>query len=252
MNKLILSRASVILANSKFVHAITIRTGLPRQKISTIYNGVDLTRFDIKDHEITNLRTQLGVPKGKLVIGFVGRLGSERKNELLVYKLVGELNQRFQGITCLVLGGSYDGKDKTFNRCKTDAKKFGKGADIRLLGQRYDVPAILSLIDLLLVPSRQEPFGRVVLEGMAAGVPVIGSNEGGIPEMIIDGHNGFLRSPDDLMGWLEIAEVLLRDPATRKRIAENGKKTVEEKFTLNQMAHKIATTYLDQLGISKL
>jgi glycosyltransferase involved in cell wall biosynthesis len=107
------------------------------------------------------------------------------------------------------------------------------------------------LIDLLLVPSRQEAFGRVVLEGMAARVPVIGSNVGGIPEMITDGHNGFLRSPDDLKGWLAMAESLLREPVRRNRIAENGRKTVEEKFTLNQMAHNIATTYFKQLGMTK-
>lgn len=251
MNRLVLSQANIIFSNSNFVKTTAIQTGLPKEKIYTVYNGVDLTRFDSKKQKIQKVRNELGISKDILIIGFMGRLGLEWKNESLVYHLADELSQRLKGFTVLVLGGPYDGQEETFNRCRYNAKKFGKGADIRLLGYRDDIPAVLSLIDLLLVPSRQEPFGRVVLEGMAAGVPVVGSNNGGIPEMIIDGHNGFLRSPDDFKGWLAIAESLLTDSAERERIGRNAKKTIEEKFTLNSMARKIATTYFDQLGISK-
>ena len=251
MNRLILSQASLILANSRFVHTTAIKAGLPKEKIHTIYNGVDLTRFEVQQKETDKVREVLKISRDRLIVCFMGRLGLEWKNESLVYYLVGELSQRMEGITLLVLGGPYDGYKETFNRCKNNAKKLGKGADIRLLGYRDDIPAVLSLIDLLLVPSREEPFGRVVLEGMAAGVPVVGSNNGGIPEMITDGHDGFLRSPDDVKGWLAIIESLLTDPIRRERIGRNAKKTIEENFTLNNMAHKIASAYFHQLEMTK-
>jgi glycosyltransferase involved in cell wall biosynthesis len=251
MNRLILSQANIIFANSRFVHSTTIQAGLPKEKIHTIYNGVDLTRFEVKNKETNRIRRELEISKDRLVLCFMGRLGLEWKNESLVYELVGELSQRLVGITCLVLGGPYDGEHKTFERCKINARDLGRGTDIRLLGHRNDIPEILSLVDILLVPSKEEPFGRVVLEGMAAGVTVVASNNGGIPEMIIDGHNGFLRSPDDLKGWLAIAESLLSDARQRERIGRNARKTIEDKFTLTKMAQKIALAYFDQLGITK-
>ncbi|MCY0869293.1 MAG: glycosyltransferase, partial [Firmicutes bacterium] len=83
--------------------------------------------------------------------------------------------------------------------------------DVLFLGKRDEVAPLLSLADLLLLPSQKESFGLVALEAMACGVPVIGSRAGGIPEVVEDGRSGFLLPVGDVGGMAECATLLLKD-----------------------------------------
>jgi len=243
INRLILSQASEILANSKFVHKATIEKGLSVEKVFTIYNGVELKLFELKETAEQRARKIINIPIDRLTIGFIGRLGLEWKNEPLVYQLAGELNNRMKEVTLIVIGGPSDGNKGTFDRCRKNADKMGGTADIRFLGNRSNVPEILPAIDVLLVPSNEEPFGRVVIEGMAAGLTVIGSDNGGIPEIITDGKDGFLRPPEDFDAWVSLLESILKNKELRKRIGENARKTVEERFNIDNMIDKIVKIY---------
>jgi glycosyltransferase involved in cell wall biosynthesis len=251
-NRRILSQASMILAISDAVHEACLEARLPKNKIFTIHDGVDLKHFHVKEDMILKVRRDLGIEKDRLVIGFVGRLGVEWKNEPLVYRLVGKLSQRNERISLLVVGGPYDGKNETFEKSKKLARELGGKAEIRFLGSRKDVPAVLPAMDVYLVPSKEEPFGRVVIEGMAAGLPVVGSNNGGIPEMITDGQDGFLCSPEDFNGWITAVRTLLEKPELRRRIGLNARKTVEKRFTLGKMIEKVARIYFVLLERKKL
>jgi glycosyltransferase involved in cell wall biosynthesis len=242
-NRLILSQANITLTISDAVHRACLEANLPKDKIVTIHDGVDIGRFLVKEEIQLKVRNDLGIAEDSIVIGFVGRLGVEWKNEPLVYRLVGELSQQIENLSLLVVGGPHDGKDETFIKSKKLAEKIGGKTKIMFLGSRNDVPAILPAMDIYLVPSKEEPFGRVVIEGMAAGLPVVGSNNGGIPEMIKDGQDGFLRSPDDLNGWVAIVKTLIEDKELRKRIGENARKTVKERFTLDEMVKKVMNEY---------
>ncbi|MFC1868977.1 glycosyltransferase family 4 protein, partial [Thermodesulfobacteriota bacterium] len=128
------------------------------------------------------------------------------------------------------------------------AKGLGGTADIRFLGDRTDVPEILPAMEVLLVPSKEEPFGRVVIEGMASGITVVGSDNGGIPEIITDGQDGFLRSPEDLDAWVSMVNTILKNAELRKKIGENARRTIEERFAMDDMIKKIADIYFEMLG----
>lgn len=247
INKLILSMASRILAISGVVHQACLRAGLPAQKLLTIHDGLALKQFISKWDFSERSRQHLGISEGANVIGFVGRLGVEWKNEPLVYRISGELTKKMKNLTLLVIGGPHDGSQETFKKSVTLAKKICGKTDIRFLGLRNDVPKLLPAIDVLLVPSKDEPLGRVVIEGMAAGLPVIGSNTGGIPEMITNEYDGFLLPPNDLVGWLKITEKLLLEESLRSRIGKNAKKTVEKRFKLETMASKVANMYFEEI-----
>jgi glycosyltransferase involved in cell wall biosynthesis len=246
-NRLILSQASKILAISHAVHRACLEARLPEEKTITIHDGVDLNRFHLKQDAGSKARTDLDIPKDEFVIGFVGRLGVDWKNEPLVYRLVGELSEWIENICLVVVGGPYDGKNETFEDSKRLARELGGRAEVRFLGGCNDVASVLPAMDVYLVPSKEEPFGRVVIEGMAAGLPVVGSNNGGIPEMITDGYDGFLRSPDDLNGWGSVVKALIDNKDLRKNIGKNARKTVEDYFTLEKMIEKVANIYLDLL-----
>jgi glycosyltransferase involved in cell wall biosynthesis len=246
-NRLILSQASMILAISDAVHRACLQARLPKERIVTIHDAVDLKRFYAKEDMEQRVRKALGIAEDRFVVGFVGRLGVEWKNEPLVYRLVGQLSQHIENLSLLVVGGPYDGKNETFEKSKRLAKELGGKAEIHFLGSRNDVPAVLPAMDVYLVPSKEEPFGRVVIEGMATGLAVVGSNNGGIPEMITDGQDGFLCSPDDLNGWIGIVKALIEDKDLRKRIGKNARKTVEDHFMLEKMIEKVAEIYFNLL-----
>ena len=110
------------------------------------------------------------------------------------------------------------------------AREFGLGADVEPLGEQELVTPILSVADLLLLPSAQESFGLAALEAMACNVPVVASNVGGSPEVIEDGVTGFLHPPEDLRAMADSAITLLSDPALWERIAAAGWRAVQQRF----------------------
>ncbi len=246
-NRIILSLASKIISISDAVHMACLDARLPSNKIITIHDGVDPELFPEKSKKEAEVKKTLAIAENKIVIGFVSRLGVEWKNEPLIYNLARQLNKEFKNIIILIAGGPYDGKEKTFYKSKELAKRLGGNTDIQFLGNIKNVPEILPAMDVLLVPSKKEPFGRVVLEGMAAGLPVIGSNNGGIPEMITDGHNGFLRPPDNIDEWTKIVSTLIINPKLRKEIGINALKTVQKEFTLEKMIANVAQEYIKLL-----
>ncbi|HEY3243809.1 MAG TPA: N-acetyl-alpha-D-glucosaminyl L-malate synthase BshA [Phycisphaerae bacterium] len=110
------------------------------------------------------------------------------------------------------------------------AHDLGIGRDVLALGEQDQVVPLLSVADLFLLPSSQESFGLAALEAMACSVPVIASEVGGLPEVIDDGINGFLKQPDDLDGMADQALILLTTPALHRRVAEEARRKVEQRF----------------------
>ena len=94
-------------------------------------------------------------------------------------------------------------------------------------GQQSDMPSVMAAIDVLLLPSWEEPFGRVVAEGMAAGTAVVATNVGGPAETITDGHDGLLAPPKDPGAWATAINRLLDDPAWARSLGENGRVAAE-------------------------
>ena len=92
------------------------------------------------------------------------------------------------------------------------AAQLGVADRVAFLGEREDVPDILAALDLLLVPSWEEPFGRVVIEAMSMSVPVIATNVGGPAEVVRDGEDGILLPPGRPATWAAVAFELLSDP----------------------------------------
>jgi glycosyltransferase involved in cell wall biosynthesis len=248
-NRLVISQADLIIAISDAVHKACLQARLPARKIITVHDAVEPESFPEKSKTEAEVKKTLGIAQTKIVIGFVGRLGVEWKNEPLVYNLAGQLGKQIKDLVLLVVGGPFDGEEDTFNKSKELAKKLGGDTEVIFMGERRDIPQILPAMDVYLVPSREEPFGRVVIEGMAAGLPVVGSNNGGIPEMITDGHDGFLCAPDDLPGWIAIVKTLIEDRELRKRIGIEAMKTVEKRFRLEDMINKIVKEYCKLIEI---
>ena len=111
--------------------------------------------------------------------------------------------------------------------------------------ERYDkIKEIYSKSDIIVFPSVwQEPFGRIAIEAMSFGIPVVGSNVGGIKNIIIDGKTGFLVDPFDLKGWKDKINLLVRDRKLRLKLGREGKKIALKEYNVDIIAKKFEGIY---------
>ena len=114
---------------------------------------------------------------------------------------------------------------------------------VHFLGERDDVPAVMAALDVLLVPSWWEPFGRVAIEAMAMGVPVIATAVGGTTEVITDGVDGRLVAPKEPGLWAAAALELLADPHRRAALAAAGGRRVRAEFAPGRHAQRMVELY---------
>ena len=105
------------------------------------------------------------------------------------------------------------------------------------------MPSLMAAITLLVVATEAEPFGRVILEAMASGKPVVGTASGGTPELVQEGQTGFLVPPLDPEAMARAILRLLKNPEEAKRMGENGRRRVEAEFSLEVHVQKIQALY---------
>ena len=169
----------------------------------------------------------------------IGRL-NEAKDHIGLLKAWAKISRVKQGLRLVIVG---DGKLRvTLQNMVTE---FGIADSVIFLGQLDDIPSIIARMDLMLLPSKREGFPISILEYMAMGKPVIATRVGGVPEIIKHGYNGILVSPEDpnslsqaILGYLENRKLF-------KKLADNGKKTVEEKFSTIPLLKKYESLYKD-------
>ena len=137
-------------------------------------------------------------------------------------------------------------------RVEERARDLGLGADVVLLGELPAVEEALCNATVFLLPSASESFGLAALEAMAAGVPVVGSSVGGLPEVVLDGECGALLPPDDLDGMVEATLRYIRDPALRAKHGERGRERAVTDFSVDASVEAYLAVYERALGRSRV
>jgi glycosyltransferase involved in cell wall biosynthesis len=199
--------------------------GIKRDFIATIHNGIDVDSFSVKVDKKKKFE-ELGLESGSKVVGAVSRLYEPTKG----IKILLEASKMVQSKVSseLLIVGS--GKDE--NKLKKTAGDLGVRA--LFLGERTDISEILQVMDVFVLASFYEGFPVVILEAMAAGLPVVATNAGGSREAVLDGKTGFIvetGNPDKLA---EKIEILLKDNKIRKKFGKAGFKRVKENFSIDK------------------
>jgi len=211
-------------------------------KVQTIYNGVDLKRFgDVLENAVLT-KEELGIDNEKFVIGIIGVFDKCKGHIYLFHAVEKLLEKGYKNIVCLVVGDGREREDlKGFivNRSLTDYIKF--------LGYRSEIPELLKVMDIVVMPSIQESFPRVPLEAMAMKVPVIATNVGGLPESIDNGKTGILVPPRDVISLYEAIKHLIENPELRKKMGEEGRRRVGERFSMKNNVRETERLYLEVL-----
>ena len=218
------------------------RLHLPEARLVTIPNGVDAARFR-KPQVREAARRALDLRKEDRVIGSAGRLDEPVKGYSVLLSAFRIIAARRADTICLVAGS---GPAEPALRAAADAA--GWGSRFRFLGERQDMPDFLQALDLYVQPSRLEGFGLAALEAMAAGLPVVASRTGGLPEVISDGATGELVPPGDPGALAESILALLADPDRRSSYGALGARRAAQSFPLEGMVRSWAELYREVLG----
>lgn len=219
--KFLFSKADRVLACSRYVAASI--TGC-HGRLSVIYNGVDTGVFIRKT----------GAPHERFRIGIMGTVN--RKKGLFEFVRMAEfLAPRIPDARFVVIGAAKPGEEDVARELEADVTRRGLGARFEWKGFSPEPQRDLAGIDVLVVPSRYEAFGRVIPEAFACGTPVVATRCGGPEEVIEDGQNGFLCPVDDIEGLGEAVVRLYGDPACYARIAAAARADAERRFSLERM-----------------
>lgn len=210
-----LTDAMIAVSGSVGDH-VAARLGIGAGAIEVIPNGVDPARFEGRDRDAA--RRAFGLEPGQMAIGLVGRVCEQKGQEDLVEAAV-LLSRRGLDPAILMAG---DIEDRALHaRLAARIGEAGLGDTVRFLGHVDDAAGLYEALDLLVAPSRWEGFGLMLVEAMAAEVPVIAAESGAIPE--VAGGAALLVPPRDPVRLAEATAVLLSDPARRTGMAEKGR-----------------------------
>jgi glycosyltransferase involved in cell wall biosynthesis len=210
-------------------------------KVRIIYNGIDLSKFDI---EKTGglVRSDFGIGKGEFVVGIIGMFDRIKGHTYLFRALHRMAANGRNDFICLVVG---EGRER--DEIRRDVYEKELHDRVKFLGYRNDIPDLLRLMDVVVMPSLQESFPRVPLEAMAMKVPVIASTVGGLPESVIHGETGILVPPGDSVSLHDALMYLYRNPDVRKKMGEAGRKRVEGNFNIESNIRATEALYLEIL-----
>lgn len=218
---------TLVCGNSRAVVEELATEGISTKRLRLIYNGIDLAPYDTP-FDRSAVRTQFGIPDGALVFVLVANLIPYKGHADLIKALASIKNALPKPWLVLCIGRD----DGIGTDLQQKADSFGVGSNIRFLGSRSDVPLFLRLADVGVLCSHEEGFSNAVLEGMAAGLPMVVTDVGGNAEAVLDGVTGYVvpaHNPECLADAL--LKVALADD--RALMGDRGRERVAENFSMN-------------------
>jgi glycosyltransferase involved in cell wall biosynthesis len=227
--------AARVVANSKATADAFVACGGRGELTRVIPNGIDAGPFDaVSDGEAARLRDDLGLA-GVPVLGLFGRFAPWKGQEIAIGAMT-----HLPGVHLLLVGDALFGEDECKTRILSLIDRHGLADRVHRLGFRHDVPAVMKACDVVLhCSTAPEPFGRVIVEGMLAGRPVIATAAGGAAEILVDGRTGLLIPGGDAGRLASSVRRLLDDPAATQAMAARGAAEARATYRLDAIVHAV-------------
>src|SRR2546430_1915608 len=207
-----------------------IAAGLSPRKIAIIGNALPTAAF-------TTAPAALPKRPGVVRVGMVARMNHRYKNHSGFLRIAAQINQRMPEVEFLLVGDGPLRQD-----LEREAASLGLGASAIFLGDRQDMPAVLASLDVAVLTSDSESLSNVILEAMAAGLPVVAYGVGGNAELVNE-ERGVLVPAGDEEGFAAVVERLLASPSMRLQLGRNGRKFAQENFSLERVLARYEACY---------
>ncbi len=204
---------------SNNIKQVMISDGVPEGKLVVIHSGIDLKKFD-NDFPMSDFKKTIGIPEDNLVVGTIASM-SKDKNYPNLLSAAKKVLQRCENVTfCAVGAGPDEVKIRDF------ARTLGIENDFIFTGYRKDIGNFLKIFDIFVLASSFEGLGTSLLDAQTCGLPLIGSDVGGIPEVIEHTVNGYLVPPENSDALADAIIELLQNNEKRASFGDAGKSSV--------------------------
>lgn len=228
--------ASLVIANSQASKTAFVQAGGRANLIEVVYNGFDLKNYQNDESDINKLQQQLGL-EGKFVVGHFSRLAPWKGQHILIDALA----QCPQEVTAILVGDALFGEQDYVQKLHQQVAELGLENRVKFLGFRSDIPQLMAACDLVAHTSTSpEPFGRVIVEAMLCGKPVVAAKAGGVMELVEHGLNGFLVTPGEPEELAQVIITCLQETEITATIANNARTTASRRFDVAIINQQIA------------
>jgi glycosyltransferase involved in cell wall biosynthesis len=233
-----------VIVNSEATRSAFVQSGGSEAKTRLVYNGIDASPFDtISDAEVQRIREALGT-EGVPCVGVFSRLAPWKGQHVLLDALTD-----VPGVHALLVGDALFAGDQSYARALQDqARRLGIADRVHFLGFRSDIPALMHAVDVVAHTSTApEPFGRVIVEGLLAGRPVIATRAGGASEIINHEKTGYLVPPGDAQILADVLRTLTGPGSSEgttirkdvQQVVDAGSSMARTRFSVDRMHNGI-------------
>ncbi|MFB3068191.1 MAG: glycosyltransferase family 4 protein [Acidobacteriota bacterium] len=212
----------------------------PPEKFVKIYSGIEVERFRDQAPR-PELKRQFGIEAEELVIGIVSKLWEGKGHEHLIDAMARLLESGYR-VKLLIVGDGY-----LEEKLREKVKSLGIEKAVVFTGFWSNVPEMTAILDVSVLPSFYEGMGRVVLEAMAAGKPVVASRVGGLTELVEDQVSGYLIPPGDVNALVKRLKTLITDPDLRQKMGQEGAHRIRPEHSAETMVKMTHQVYLRHL-----
>ena len=209
------------------------RCPLREEQVVVIPNAIEIDRYDPAACTPGRFRKGLQVPREALLVGTVGRLDRQKGQGDLI-RAARRVGERHPEVRFVIVGEETFGEEGIRGELESLATALGLSDMLFFAGFRKDIPAVLRDLDLFVLPSHSEAFGIALVEAMAMGLPTIGTDNLGVPEIINDGRTGLLVPPKDPPALAEAICRLIEDKGLRARLGAAARVEVCKRYSLAQ------------------
>ncbi len=229
-----------VIAISEGVRAMLVASGVEPARIHLVPSGVEVERFAAAPGSRAAARARYGMENGRWLAVVVGAL-EERKGHAVLLDAVASYRDPRLRVLC-----AGDGSLRAPLIAR--AASLGLGEVVRFLGPLADVAPMLAAADALVMPSHHEGLGVAALEAMAAGLPVVASRVGGLPDAVVHEETGLLVPPGDAPALAAAIARLAADPILARRLGDAGRARVAARFGMAAMAEGTLAVYRTLCG----
>ena len=220
---------------------LATEAGVPRDRVRLIVNGISAPQFSPAS-ERSKLKASLGIPESALVVGSVGRVFDDHKRFSDLIRALHLLGRPADELHLVIVG---EGPD--LGQLKALADELGVRDAVTFAGYQKDTGPFYSVMDVFALASNRESFGVVLVEAMFAGLPVVATRAGGIPNIVLDGETGILVPVGQPERIAEAIRRLSSEPGLRRRYGEAGRQRAEQRFGASRYVADVRRLY-DELS----
>jgi glycosyltransferase involved in cell wall biosynthesis len=243
---IISSRAQRVIVLSDHVGRFVERHGrVPREKIARIYYGLDPHAFAPPQGGGEEVREELGLPEGVPVLTMVARF-AEQKDHATLLRAARLLKEEGADFRLLLVGDDPFGDHR--QRMEALSSVLDLCDRVIFTGVRQDVPRILAITTIFVMPSLWEGLGLVFLEAMASSLPVVSNRVSAVPEIVAHGETGILVPPGETDALKDALSRLIRDPVEAEKMGRAGRARLLSRFSLQAMVDDTEANYFQHFG----